>query len=141
MDAGSAYGRIFPCHSPSAQVATSSLHTFTADIASKLGFDTTFKPQVVRSDQGSAFIARHFQEFLNDRQIMQSLASTYTPKQNSHIERLWGIIFGTARVLLASSNLPPTFHPCPHGNNSTRDKPQKNISYRRCLFRYVKCEL
>ena len=33
------------------------------------------------------------------------------PQQNAYIERFWGIVFGTARVLLAAANLPPTFHP------------------------------
>ena len=65
----------------------------------------------MRSDQGTAFTSYHFWEFLAARQIHQSLACTYTPQQNSHVERFFGIVFGTARVLLAAANLPPTFHP------------------------------
>ena len=33
------------------------------------------------------------------------------PQQNAHTERFFGVIFATARVLLAAANLPPTFHP------------------------------
>jgi transposase InsO family protein len=111
VDAGSGYGRLFPAHAMTAAVAIASLEVFIADLAAKMGLGATFKPNVVRCDQGGAFIAHHFQEFLSERQIQQSLAAVYTPQQNSHIERFWGSVFGTTRVLLAAANLPPTFHP------------------------------
>ena len=111
VDAGSGYGRVFPAHGMTAAVAIASLELFIADLAAKMGLGAAFKPSVVRSDQGAAFVAHNFQEFLSERQIQQSLAAVYTPPQNSHIERFWGSSFGTARVLLAAANLPPTFHP------------------------------
>jgi transposase InsO family protein len=111
VDAGSGYSRVFPGHGPTTELATSSLSEFIADVGAKLGFQTAYKPYVVRSDQGSAFVSSSFHEFLTDRQIQQSLACVYTPKQNSHIERTWGIVFGTARVILAAANLPPSIHP------------------------------
>ena len=86
-------------------IAVASLSLFMADVAAKMGLGTAFKPCVVRSDQGTAFVSHHFREFLSDRQIRQSLAATYTPQQNSHVERFWGSVFGTARVLLAAANL------------------------------------
>ena len=94
-----------------ANSATRCLDAFIADVGAKLGLFDAFKPHVVRSDQGTAFTSYHFWEFLAARQIHQSLACTYTPQQNSHVERFFGIVFGTARVLLAAANLPPTFHP------------------------------
>ena len=111
VDAGSGYGRIWPSHHMDAESATRCLDAFIADVGAKLGLFDTFKPHVVRSDQGTAFTSHHFWEFLAVRQIHQSLACTYTPQQNSHVERFFGIVFGTARVLLAAANLPPTFHP------------------------------
>ena len=111
VDAGSGYGRLFPCHGPTATVASAALATFTADVAAKMNLHYAFKPAVVRTDQGSAFISHHFREFLDDRQIQLSLACTYTPQQNAHVERYWGIVFATARVLLCAANLPPSFHP------------------------------
>ena len=111
VDAGSGYGRPFPCHGFTAVSATSSLDVFTADVCAKMNLTSMYKPSVVRTDQGSAFISQHFREFLSERQIQQSLACAYTPQQNSHIERFWGLIFTLARVLLASANLPPSFHP------------------------------
>ena len=111
VDAGSGYGRIWPSHHMDATSATSCLEAFIADVGAKLGLYHEFKPHVVRSDQGTAFTSYHFGEFLAARQIHQSLACTYTPQQNSHVERFFGIVFGTARVLLAAANLPPTFHP------------------------------
>ena len=94
-----------------AAVATASLGAFTADVAALMGFHGHFKPLIVRSDQGSAFISHFFREFLNSWQTKQTLSAVYTPQQNSHIERFWGVVFGTCRVLLAAANLPPTFHP------------------------------
>ena len=113
VDAGSGFGRIWPSHRAQLDAATATrcLEAFIAQLAALLGLFSGFKPHVVRSDQGSAFTSFHFSEFLAARQILQSLACTYTPQQNSHAERFIGIIFGTARVLLAAANLPPTFHP------------------------------
>jgi hypothetical protein len=111
VDAGSGYGRVWPDRNMTAPVASSAIAKFVADVASKMGFNELYKPAVVRSDKGSAFISNHFREFLADRQIHLTYSAEYTPQQNSHIERFWGIVFGTARVLLAAANLPPTFHP------------------------------
>ena len=76
-----------------------------------MGLTDTFQPCVVNSDNGSAFVSHHFREFLSDRQIRQTFSPPYTPQLNSYVERLWGTAFGTARVLLAASNLPPSMHP------------------------------
>ena len=111
VDAGSGYGRLYPAHHMTALVAAGALESYSAELASLLGFHGGFKPLVVRSDQGSAFVSFYFREFLSARQIHQSLACTYTPQQNSHAERFFGVVFATARVLLAAANLPPTFHP------------------------------
>ena len=47
VDAGSGYGRVFPCHGPTAIVASTSLSAFTADVAAKMRLTSTFKPTVV----------------------------------------------------------------------------------------------
>ena len=111
VDAGSGYGRLYPSHHMTAAVATSSLESFTAEVGALMGFHGSFKPLIVRSDQGSAFVSHHFREFLTAHQIHQSLACTYTPQQNAHAERYFGVTFSTARVLLAAASLPPSFHP------------------------------
>jgi len=111
VDAGSGYGRLYPAHHMTALVAAGALESYSAELASLMGFHGGFKPLVVRSDQGSAFVSFYFREFLSARQIHQSLACTYTPQQNSHAERFFGVVFATARVLLAAANLPPIFHP------------------------------
>ena len=111
VDAGSGYGRLYPAHHMTALVAAGALESYSAELASLMGFHGSFKPLVVRSDQGSAFVSFYFREFLSSRQIHQSLACTYTPQQNSHAEHFFGVVFATARVLLAAANLPPTFHP------------------------------
>ena len=110
VDAGSGYGRAWPCHHMTAAVAEACLDQFIADLRVKMALGSAFTPQVVRSDQGPAFVAHHFREFLAAHHIHQSLACVYTPQQNSHAERFWGMVFATARVLLAAANLPPSFH-------------------------------
>ena len=64
-----------------ALVAAGALESYSAELASLMGFHGGFKPLIVRSDQGSAFVSFHFREFLSARQIHQSLACTYTPQQ------------------------------------------------------------
>ena len=81
VDAGSSFGRIWPSHRAQLDAATATrcLEAFIAQLAALLGLFSGFKPHVVRSDQGSAFTSFHFSEFLAARQILQSLACTYTP--------------------------------------------------------------
>lgn len=78
-----------------------------AVLSGKMGLSFKIKPHLVVSDQGSAYVSHHFREFLASEQIPHRLATTYTPEQNAIIERMWGVTFASARVLLAASNLPP----------------------------------
>ena len=68
-------------------------------------------PFVVNCDNGSAFISKHFGEFLADRQIALRFSPPYTPQLNAQIESMWCTTFATARVLLAAASLPPSMHP------------------------------
>ena len=52
-----------------ALVAAGALESYSAELASLMGFHGDFKPLIVRSDQGSAFVSFHFREFLSARQI------------------------------------------------------------------------
>jgi transposase InsO family protein len=65
-----------------AAVATAALDAFTAEMGAHMGFHGTFKPFIIRSDQGSAFVSHYFREFLQAHQIHQSLECVYTPQQN-----------------------------------------------------------
>ena len=109
--AGSIYGRVVAAHTMTKEVASATLALFIADISAKMKSPVPIKPHVVNCDNGSAFISRHFREFLADRQIQLRFSPPYTPQLNSQIEALWGTTFGTARVLLAAANLPPSMHP------------------------------
>ena len=53
---------------------------------------------------------RTFVHFAENLQSQLTYSATYTPQQNSNIKRHWGTTCGTARVLPAAANLPPTFH-------------------------------
>jgi len=110
VDAGSGFGRAWPSHFMTSSVAEASLERFLANVGALMLLPGPLKPHVVRSDQGPAFVAHNFREFLSASQIHQSLSCVYTPQQNSHAENFWGMVFGLARVLLAAANLPPTFH-------------------------------
>ena len=109
--AGSGYARAYPVHRFTQAVARQTYEAFVADLSSKMGLVHPLKPQVVVTDQGSAYMARYFREFLDSSQTLHRPAVAYQPRQNPFIERLWGAAFGTARVLLTAANLPPTFHP------------------------------
>ena len=109
--AGSIYGRVVAAHTMTQDVASMALAMFMADITAKMQSAVPSKPHVVNCDNGSAFISRHFREFLADKQIQLRFSPPYTPQLNSQIEAMWGTTFGTARVLLAAASLPPSMHP------------------------------
>lgn len=111
IDAGSGYARLVPCHSATKEVAKACLELLTADIRALMGLTHRFLPHVVVSDQGSQFMSEYFRDFLADEQVVHRPAVTYTPQQNSFVERMWGTRFAIARTLLKAANLGPTFHP------------------------------
>ena len=111
IDAGSLYGRIMAAHTMTRDIATQTLSLTLADIAAKMQSAVPLKPFVVNCDNGSAFISKHFREFLADRQIALRFSPPYTPQLNAQIESMWCTTFATARVLLASASLPPSLHP------------------------------
>ena len=109
--AGSIYGRVVASHSMKKEVASATLAMFIADMSAKMDSAIAIKPSVVNCDNGSAFVSQHFREFLADRQIQLRFSPPYTPQLNAAVEAMWGTTFGTARVLLAAVNLPPSMHP------------------------------
>ena len=108
--AGSGYAVLLPCLSPTAEAAQQCLALFIAEMRSLIGEQRYLSPLVIRTDNGSAFIASRFQEFVDQSQSHLTFSSPYCPNQNSNAERLWGTRFATARVLLAAARLPPRFH-------------------------------
>ncbi len=50
------------------------------------------KPQSIRSDNGSEFIAKEFKALLTETGIKQVLSSTYLPQSNGQVERFNGIL-------------------------------------------------
>lgn len=108
--ASSGYARILPCHGQDQASSAATLAIFIADLRAKMGMQRFLAPLVVRSDNGSAFVAHSFREFCSRNQMMHTTSSPYVPQQNSFAERLWGTRFATARVLLAVSNLSSRFH-------------------------------
>ena len=111
IDAGSLYGRVMAAHTMTRDIASQTLSMILSDIAAKMKSAVPVKPFVVNCDNGSAFISKHFREFLADRQIALRLSPPYTPQLNAQIESMWCTTFATARVLLASASLPPSLHP------------------------------
>lgn len=111
VDAGSGYSRLLPCHAATKEIAKSCLELLIADLRMLMGLTHGFKPQVVVTDQGTQFMSHYFSDFLSEQQIVHRPAVTYTPQQNSFVERMWGTRFGVARTLLKSANLGPAFHP------------------------------
>lgn len=111
IDAWSGYARVLSCHGATARAAVETLESYVADVRA-LSRAPMLAPRVVRSDQGSAFMATEFTDYVQTQaRARHSPACTYSPQQNTFIERFWGTLFGVARTLLAASNLPPSFHP------------------------------
>ena len=103
-------GMVYACRAQTADVAISSLKQYLIAARVLLKSSEPITPTIVRTDQGTAFMARDFTDYIASLSAMHSPAVTYAPQQNSLIERLWGTVFNMARVLLASANLPATFH-------------------------------
>ena len=110
-DAGSGWGRAYPSHAMTKEVARATYHNFVAELSGLMGLTHQLKPQLVVSDQGSYYLSYYFREFLALEQVQHRTSAVYTPEQNSFIERMWGATFSKARILLASAGLPPTFWP------------------------------
>ena len=150
IDRYSGYARVFPCHSETKEAATETLSAFLTDVRT-LAKLPQLAAHVVRVDQGSAFMSRYFTEFVQHVVgAKHSPACTYSPQQNPFIERMWGDIFGTARVLLAAANLPPSFHPYAISTavwlrnrlpSSTRGglSPYMLIAKRKADMRFLRC--
>lgn len=111
VDAGSGYSRLTPCHAATKEVAKTCLELLIADLRMLMGLHQNFKPLVVVTDQGTQFMSHYFCDFLAEQQIVHRPAVTYTPQQNSFVERMWGTRFGVACTLLKAANLGPAFHP------------------------------
>ncbi len=102
VDAGSGYARVYPVRHPNREAAADGYANFLADLTSKLALTHQLKPLVVVSDNGGAFISAFFCDLLASQGVHQRLAAPYTPQQNSYVERMWGVTFGTARVLISA---------------------------------------
>jgi transposase InsO family protein len=85
IDRGSGYSRLFPVHQFTAENARRCYDAFAADLRSKMGLTHAVKPSLVVSDQGSAYMARHFREMLDDEHVLFRPSSTYSPEQNQYI--------------------------------------------------------
>lgn len=111
VDAGSGYSRLLACHGPTKEVASLCLRVLLSDVRSLMALSHPLVPNVVVTDQGSAFMSYHFRDFLADSQMRHWPSATYTPQQNAYVERMWGIRFAMARAMLAHARLGPSFHP------------------------------
>ena len=109
-DGFSGLTRVYGCRAPTAAVAVYALQQFLIYARVLLKSAIPVTPIVVRTDQGAAFTSAVFAEYIRSLSAELSLAVVYTPQQNSPIERAWGSIFNTARILLYLSNLSPVWH-------------------------------
>jgi hypothetical protein len=99
VDAGSGYGRVWPDRNMTAPVASSAIAKFVADVASKMGFNELYKPAIVRSDKGSAFVSFHFREILADRQIHLTYIPPSIPRSRTPTSRGSGALLSELHVV------------------------------------------
>ena len=70
--------KVWPDRHMTAEVAAAGLKNFIAGVSSKMGFiSERYKPAIVRTDKGSAFISHHFREFTANRQIHLTYSAEY----------------------------------------------------------------
>jgi len=115
VDASTGYSKKYPCHGETAEVATACLAAYLAEVRAlrrDLRTLRELRTAIVRTDQGAAFVSEAFVDFVEQHvQAQWSPACTYSPQQNSHVERMWSVGFAIARVLLIAAKLPRIFHP------------------------------
>ena len=114
VDGATGWAKIMPCHGETAEAATTVLAAFLTEaraIMRDVRPQSDLRIMVVRTDQGAAFTSEAFVDFVERKVKAQwKPACTYTPQQNSTVERMWQTAFGHARVLLIMAKLPPIFH-------------------------------
>ena len=110
VDGYTGFAAVYPCRAQSAIVAIEALQNFLILVRVLTRATAPPTPTIVRTDQGTPFMAAAFTDFVRSLGAEHSPAVAYSPQQNAMVERLWGIIFDMARVFLAISGLPPTFH-------------------------------
>ena len=67
------------------------------------------KPVNWHTDNGGEFISNDLDEFCTEFAVKRSFSVPYTPPQNSHAERMWGILLRPMRVMLAESCVHSSF--------------------------------
>ena len=73
---------------------------FLADI------DRFGKLKVLRSDNGTEFTCKEFENIMIENKIEHQFSAPYSPHQNGTVERNWRTVFDMARCLLIESKLP-----------------------------------
>ena len=61
------------------------------------------------TDNGGEFMSTDLNEFCHEFAVTRSFSVPYAPPQNSHAERMWGIILQPLRTMLAESGIHDSF--------------------------------
>lgn len=64
------------------------------------------KVKTIRSDNGTEYTGKEFQDLLRGNKISHQTSAPYSPHQNGTAERNWRTLFDMARCMLLESNLP-----------------------------------
>nr|KYP45621.1 Retrovirus-related Pol polyprotein from transposon TNT 1-94 [Cajanus cajan] len=78
---------------------------FKAKVENEIGF----KIQILRSDNGTEYTSKKFNQFCEDSGIEHQLTAPYTPQQNGVSERRNRYILEMTRCMLYEKNLPKEF--------------------------------
>ena len=71
--------------------------------------ETGLKVKALRSDGGGEYMARHVQQFLEDRGIRHEMTTADTPQHNGVAERLNRTLLDKTRAMLSDANLPKSY--------------------------------
>ena len=92
------------------------------------------KPVRWHTDNGGEFISSDLDEFCNEFGIKRSFSVPYAPPQNSHAERVWGLLLRPTRTMLSQSGVHEKFwtyaikHACTVHNVLPTSKNHDDIS-------------
>ena len=70
---------------------------------------TNQKPVNWHTDNGGEFLSSDLDEFCQEFAVKRSFSIPYAPPQNSHAERMWGIVLRPLRIMLAQSKVHSSF--------------------------------
>ena len=109
VDAYTNYLSVYFLKSKSSNEVKDALERYLVD--NKHCLPTDGKPVNWHTDNGGEFLSSDLDSFCEEFAVRRSFSVPYAPPQNSHAERMWGILLRPMRIMLAESHVHESFWP------------------------------